>query len=122
MFKVRLVKCIWTHSEEVVQASLEHGSISEREKPKVAILERTISLPFAPFIGLELSGEDWDSGALERVSWLSSKEEFRCAVADEYPRNAYGSELSYEFLLESSLEEGWLRPVHGGGNAPRPEP
>lgn len=123
MFKICLVKCIWSHPEKAVQESLEYESISDDEKPSVAILERVTSLPFAPFIGLELSGEGcWDSGPLKRVSWLTSKEQFRCEVADEYPRNAHGSDLSYEFLLETSLKEGWLRPVRGGGNAPRQVP
>jgi hypothetical protein len=120
MFKVSLVKCVWTHPEKVVQESLEYGAVSSEEKPKVAILEKSLSLPFAPFIGLEITGDGWDSGPLKRVSWFSSTEQFRCTVADEYPRKAHGSELSYEFLLESSLQEGWVRPQRGGGDAPRP--
>jgi hypothetical protein len=120
MFDVRLVKCVWTHPEKVVHESLGYGTSSSEEKPKVAILEKSLSLPFAPFVGLELSGEGWDSGPLRQVSWSVSTEQFRCAVADEFPRNAYGSELSYEFILERSLQEGWVRPIRGGGDAPKP--
>lgn len=118
MYNVRLIKCIWTHSSKVVEESLKYGVASSEEKPKVAILEKSLSLPFAPYVGLEISGEGWDSGPLVRVSWLSASAQFRCTVADEYPRNAYGSDLSYQFLLESSLQQGWVRPQRGGGDAP----
>lgn len=121
MFTVRLVKCIWTHSKKSVQESVESVTPSSDARPRVAILERSVSLPFVPCVGLEIAGESWDSGPLQRVSWLTTEEHFRCIVADEFPRNAHGSELSYEFLLKCSIREGWVRPPNGGGDAPREE-
>lgn len=119
MFSVRLVRCIWTHAEKVVHDEVVMGGREGNSEPKVAILERSPSLPFAPFPGLEFSAKGWESGALQTVRWLSSEQVFRCTVKDEYPRNACGSELSYEWLLGESHREGWHRPEVGGGNAPR---
>ncbi|TBR12516.1 MAG: hypothetical protein EPO43_13555 [Rugosibacter sp.] len=122
MFEVCLVKCIWTHPEKIVQEAFGYGGSSNSDGPKVAILKRFISLPFAPFIGVEVSGDGWNSGPLQRVTWGTTDEQFLCTVADEYPRTVNGSELTYEFLLENNLYEGWLRPDTGGGDAPRLKP
>ena len=118
MFTVRLVKCIWTESQQFTEAFLSQGGGTASES-RVAILEREVSLPFAPYPGLEISGDGWESGPLQTATWCLSESRFRCAVRDEYPRNAFGTHLSYEFLLSQSLQAGWSRPTVGGGDAPR---
>lgn len=114
MFSVIISKNVWT-------LPLDQGA--HPEGAKVAILERTVMLPFAPFAGLNIREPDWESGPLVRIVWMTGAWEgdsgyFRCDVKDEYP-SGEPSGRSYGDLMESAAESGWTRPTKGGGDAPR---
>lgn len=122
MFRVVVCKSIWTHpEEEVVQHFGVAAAVLERrsDAPKVALLHKVLSLPFVPYPGLSIEAEGWSCGALRAVTWLDREQCFRCSVADEYPRWAVDTELSFEDLLSISIDHGWVRPERGGGDAPR---
>jgi hypothetical protein len=124
MFRVVVWKSIWTHEESVVRDSTSEralvlGRPEGSPEPKVALLKRELSLPFAPFPGLSLSSQGWSCCPLQTAAWSDEEQMFRCTVQDEYPRWALDTPLSFEDLLSMSLDEGWERPVLGGGNAPR---
>jgi len=121
MFKVKVQKCIWTHEPASVEESLSERSLvlgSEHEKPKVAILYLELELPFAPFIGLDIRGDGYDC-RLASVRWNVMDKRFDSAVKDSFPGMELDSYISYEELMEFSLDEGWVRPQRGGGDAPR---
>jgi hypothetical protein len=114
MFTVTFARNIWTLPME------------GRGHPKAAqgaIFERTVQLPFAPFVGLNVREPDWDSGPVIRVEWFTGEWQddnghFRCQVEDQYPATG-PSGLRYEDLVEWAVRDGWRRPDKGGGNAPR---
>jgi hypothetical protein len=110
MFSVVIRKSIWTHEESVVKDT-HNGKASEA---KVALLRKEVSLPFAPFPNLNIQQSGFSSGPIKSVAWLVEEQVFQCLVEDEFPRWS----ASYEELVTMSLDEGWERPITGGGNAP----
>jgi hypothetical protein len=110
MFSVVIRKSIWTHEESVVK-DVENRKIFA---PKVALLRKEVSLPFAPFLNLNIQQSSFNSGPIKSIAWLVEEQVFQCLVEDEFPRWS----ASYEELVTMSLDEGWERPITGGGNAP----
>lgn len=126
MFRVVVWKSIWTHEESIVnegliEKALVLGRPESSPEPKVALLRKELSLPFAPFPNLNITTDCWSSGPLKSVTWSDEMQSFRCSVEDEYPRRALDTPLSYQDLLSISLDAGWERPSKGGGNAPQIE-
>jgi hypothetical protein len=110
MYIVVIRKSIWTHEESVVK-DVENGKIFA---PKVAQLRKEVSLPFVPFPNLNIQQSGFSSGPIKSVAWLVEEQVFKCWVEDEYPRWS----ASFEELVTMRLDEGWERPITGGGNAP----
>ncbi len=123
MFRIVVWKSIWTHEEAVVHESFSEKSLVLGQPkgvpvPKVALLRRELKLPFTPFPGLIISSQRWSSKSLLSVKWSDEEQTFHCTVNDEYPRFVLDSLLSFDDLLSMSLNEGWERPLQGGGDAP----
>lgn len=123
-FKVVVQLDIWTHPRELVEEQLKDFDSDVDHGVKVAILEKELELPFAPFIGLEVRLAEWECTELISVKWVEEDYRFRCRVEGKYPkeqsaRNFYDMVTTYEDLLEMALECGWTRPERGGGDAPR---
>ncbi len=114
LYEVVVRKCLWTHEKHLVQ------DVSQVEpKPRVAIVTRTVQLPFTPFVGLQITDGIWDSGPLRSVIWDVKDEKFSCSTDDEFPVYSSGSYVTYEDLLSFRIDLGWQRPERGGGDAPR---
>ena len=105
LYKIKVVKGVWTYK-------LQKGL----DKPQVAILAKDVTLPFPPFLGLEISTKELHCRPIRRIEWLGDQGLFRCSVTDEHPHLAVdGASLSFEDLVKRSLSAGWKRI---GGNAP----
>lgn len=111
MFCVVICKSIWTHEKSVVNSPQNETGA----KPQVALLRKEVSLPFVPFLHLNIQQGGFSSGPIKSVVWLADEQVFQCTVEDEYARWS----ASYEDIVTMRLDEGWERPITGGGNAPR---
>ena len=101
MFKVIVVKYVWDSDE--IETSKKH-----------ALFHREISLPFPPFIGLELIDEDdnffWQSGSILKVTWWNNHkggQRFVCSVKDDFPYWRDGCDFSFDWFVKERLESGW---------------
>jgi len=66
-------------------------------------LEKQITLPFIPSIGIEVGEGEWFSGKIERVFWDNSKKLFTIKVMDVVPKDG----LSAELLIDVATKQGW---------------
>lgn len=71
---------------------------------------RELQLPFPPFVGLGVRGENYDSWPIATVRWDLGKRQFLCTLEDRVPDASLGT--TYEGLFEHlENEEGWI-PAH----------
>jgi len=99
MFSVIVYKYIWDGND--IDTAKAH-----------ALLAREMSVPFPPFIGLELSEETtnrllWFCGPITEVKWDNSKGRFTCFVKAEYPFSSGGCDYSFSWLVDDDLQNGW---------------
>ena len=70
-------------------------------------LYREIELPFPPFIGLDISDEDWNSGTIEKIRWSMEENRFIAQVKDEFPYSDIDGDYTALMLLNSYEKVGW---------------
>jgi len=75
----------------------------KQKKRKFKTLDKKITLPFAPTIGLEVGDGDWFSGKIERIVWDNSENKFTIKVLDITPKEG----ISAELLLDVAIKQGW---------------
>ncbi len=75
----------------------------ESKKRQYKLLEKRLELPFPPMLGLEVSGDKWFSGKVERIVWDSSCEIFTLKVVDLIPKEGVTAEL----LFDAAINQGW---------------
>jgi len=73
------------------------------KKRRFKILEKKLTLSFAPTVGLEVSEDKWFSGKIERIVWDNSSEIFTLKVGDLIPKEGVTAEL----LLDVAVKQGW---------------
>jgi len=66
-------------------------------------LEKKITLPFLPSIGIEIGEGEWFSGKIERIVWDNLDSLFTVKVIDITPKDG----LSAELLLDVATKQGW---------------
>ena len=88
MYSCTFVKYLWKEKDK---------------KRRFKTLEKNISLPFQPTIGLEVGEGDWFSGKIERIVWDNADEKFIIKVLDITPKDGVSAEL----LLNVALKQGW---------------
>jgi hypothetical protein len=95
MYEVTVSKFIW--AGESIDAAKGH-----------ALCHRLITLPFAPFVGLSVYSELWDSKKIISVRWEMDFGKFNCKAEDEYPHATDGKEFSFEWLVTKAKSTGWF--------------
>ncbi len=88
MYKCVFVKYLWKDADK---------------KRRYKILEKNISLPFAPALGMEVSDGEWFSGVIERVVWDNADNFFTIKVTDITPKKG----ISAELLFDVAIKQGW---------------
>jgi hypothetical protein len=78
--------------------------------PAPAYLYYECELPFPPYIGLELSNDEWSSASLISVRWDIESESFYCRVKEEFPWEdlAIGSSASFKELIDWAVRDNWV--------------
>lgn len=66
-------------------------------------MQKKITLPFLPIIGLEVGEGDWFSGKIERIVWDNINSIFTVKVLDLTPKDGITAEL----LLDVAIKQGW---------------
>lgn len=74
------------------------------KKRRFKILEKKISLPFPPAIGLEVGEGNWFSGNIEQIVWDNIDKKFTIKVLDLTPKDGVSAEL----LLDVAIKQGWV--------------
>jgi hypothetical protein len=108
MFNVRVVKVVWTADERTVES---WRTDLPPQSPRAAHLSFDLTLPFAPYPGMSLGSDSWDSGPLTKVRWDNDHRLFICLVAEIYA----GDSDAFDSQVERDLRDGWIRL---GGDAP----
>ena len=108
MFTVRVVKVIWTADADTVESWRAH---LPPQSPRAAHLCADLELPFAPYPGLSLGKDSWDSGPLKKVRWDDKLQIFICLVAEVYAADG----AAFDAQIEQDIKNGWTRL---GGDAP----
>ncbi len=88
MYKCTFIKYLWKDSDT---------------KRLYRTLEKKITLPFIPVIGIEIGEGDWFSGKIERIVWDNIDKIFTIKVIDIVPKEGISSEL----LLDIAIKQGW---------------
>ena len=74
------------------------------------VFYRQLQLPFPPYVGLSVSGDNWASWPIALVRWDLGRQCFLCTLEDRAPVDSLGT--TYEGLFEHlETEEGWI-PAH----------
>jgi len=83
----------------------------EVEFDQRSCVERQIELPFAPYIGLTVTGEFDDhhlnTGAITEVTWDNDNQCFACFLKSEFPLKSWNYEYDHDYYLNSALQHGW---------------
>ncbi len=88
MYTCTFIKILWKEQEK---------------KRKFKNMEKKITLPFVPTIGLEVGEGDWFSGKIERIVWNNTDNNFTIKVLDITPKDGITAEL----LLDIAVKQGW---------------
>lgn len=88
MYSCTFIKCLWKEKQK---------------KRKFKTLEKKITLPFPPTIGMEVGDGDWFSGKIERIIWDNKENNFTIKVQDIIPKEGITAEL----LLDVAIKQGW---------------
>jgi hypothetical protein len=106
MFDVRLYKEIWNKKKEEVDAILDLNTKRNSEL-NVTTYFHDVELDFPPFIGLELSYDDWMSGKIIRVLYDVDDKRFYCKTDAEYPYDSIEYSIGEVSLNSDCLARGW---------------
>lgn len=88
------------------QAVLTLNILSE-DGTRCAVGQREITLPFPPYVGLEIT-EQWRFGfTLKSVIWSIDDQRFHCGI-EERERDADDTFLDMEFLISEAKECGFV--------------
>lgn len=90
MYKCRVVKSIW---------------LDEQKKQHYKKLEKTIVIPFTPYVGIELIEGSWFSGVIQRVVWSNDEQCFTLAAPDEVPSVHIDANLLFTVAIEQQWNE-----------------
>lgn len=98
MYKVNIFKTIWIDSEK-----------TEIHK----VLSKTLSIPFAPYPGLNICSGKFQSGPIVSVTWNCKREEFHTIAEDEFPWEDHTVQLLSCDMIESHFVRrvGWEVPA-----------
>ncbi len=75
----------------------------KQKKRQFKTLEKKLTIPFPPVIGMEIGEGDWFSGKIERIIWDNIDQKFTIKVLDLTPKDGVTAEL----LLDVALKQGW---------------
>jgi len=75
----------------------------KQKKRRFKTLQKNITLPFQPAIGLEVTEGEWFSGKIERIVWDNTDKIFTVKVQDITPKEGITAEL----LLDIAIKQGW---------------
>lgn len=69
---------------------------------------RSLTLPFAPFIGLELTGENGFYCQIKSIRWCLDTNEFECWCGDN-PVETDGPDgcRDFQYFVDQEIEAGW---------------
>ena len=91
MYKLRLVMTLWKNES----------------KSDYVLLQRNITLPFAPTIGIVIAGDGWESGRLRGIRWDTIEQIFVCHTEDDVP-GMYGEGCAnFPDHLDWRRKQGW---------------
>ena len=88
MYKCTFIKYLWKDLDK---------------KRQLRTLEKQITLPFPPSIGMEIGENEWFSGKIERVVWNNTQQFFTVKVSDITPKDG----ISAELLLDIAIKQEW---------------
>ena len=90
MYSCVFVKYLWKDKEK---------------KRRFKVLEKRLSLAFAPTQGLEVCEGEWFSGTIERVVWDNVASVFSLKVTDIVPKKGISAELLYDVAIKQGWQE-----------------
>jgi len=106
MFRVRVYKIVWNKQQKEVNDILLDQSARNSEL-NTSTYFYDITLEFPPFLGLELSSQNWASGKIIRVSWDVDKKSFYCYTDDEFPYETDAYDYDEDYLNGECIRHGW---------------
>jgi|GEM_PF-5235385 hypothetical protein len=122
LYTVRIYKEIFACDSPIEGG---HGSDSEaveqilQQHPDGVCLEYELTLPFAPFPGLEIQDFDYPnetffrSSPLLTVKWINERQVFHCYTrADNPPFQNASGQWTYEKLIARAISQGWTTTNH----------
>lgn len=68
---------------------------------------KEITLPFVPFIGLQLSDRLGPSQPIASVTWSEKEQMFFCHIEDGESKDTY-PEIDFDFLVKNAKRSNWL--------------
>ena len=123
MYKVVMTLMVWSEDKNYITDYHDKRDSHNRShplvpfdqanpspKPKYYELRHELSIPFAPFIGLQIRNGNFESPPIEQVIWDHAKDHFRCEVESAYTVD-HMLHAKYEELVEMYLEKGWVLAV-----------
>lgn len=83
----------------------DHEPLDLIDDPRMIVFTRTLSLPFAPFPGLNLAG----MGSIKEVTWSADEAYFYCILHERIASEDPVSGLRFNELCSDLEESGWQR-------------
>lgn len=83
------------------------NDLDQESATQWAALDKSLELPFAPFIGLEIVFDTAIRLKLERISWIVEDNCFHCAASDRYIDPLETERLGFKELIEIFTSNQW---------------
>ncbi|QYJ75024.1 hypothetical protein [Shewanella sp. FJAT-52076] len=82
-------------------------AIRSFDRKRAAFLSKKLTLPFVPFVGLQLVEPSGNSEPVISVAWSDETRTFHCHIDAIQAQMPQGCELDLDYLIESARENGW---------------